>query len=108
MSVFDRVKDLCDLKGISVSQMEKEIGISQGAAYKWKKSSPSQKMFEKLSVFFNVSIDYLMTGEEKEKREIPNIDWSTEHGLLIEMYSKINKEQKAAVFNLIRSMLSEN
>lgn len=65
MSIFDRVKKLCDSKGISVSQLEKEIKISQGAAYKWKTSSPSQKMLKKLSDYFNVSTDYLIDGKEK-------------------------------------------
>ena len=64
MTVFDRIKNLCELKGISISQLEERIEISSGAAYKWKTSSPSQKMFQKLSSFFDVSTDYLMTGEE--------------------------------------------
>ncbi len=103
MNIFDRVKTLCEAKGISVSQMEKEIGISQGAAYKWKVSSPSKKMFEKLSVFFNVSIDYLMTGAESDQKSYPTMEWSDEHLELIEMYDSLKKEQKAAVLNLLRS-----
>ncbi len=103
MSLFDRVKDLCDFKGISVSQMEKEIGISQGAAYKWKISSPSQKMFEKLSNFFNVSVDYLITGEESESKEYPEREWSEEHLELLELFDGLKKEQKSAILNLMRS-----
>ena len=104
MSVFDRVKELCELKGISVSQMEKEIGISQGAAYKWKVSSPSQKMFEKLSNFFNVSVDYLITGEELvqiEKPQIPDYDKDTME--MIRLFSKLNKEQKNSILAMMRS-----
>ena len=74
MTVFDRVKYLCELKGISISQLEEKIEISSGAAYKWKTSSPSQKMFQKLSIFFNVSVDYLMTGKESVNIERAQID----------------------------------
>ena len=56
MTVFDRIKNLCELKGISISQLEERIEISSGAAYKWKTSSPSQKMFQKLSTFFAYSV----------------------------------------------------
>ena len=69
MNLFDRVKLLCKNKGISLSIMEKEIGISAGASYKWKKSSPSMEVLNKLSSYFNVSVDYLTTGKEKEGGE---------------------------------------
>ena len=87
MTVFDRVKYLCELKGISISQLEEKIEISSGAAYKWKTSSPSQKMFQKLSSFFDVSTDYLMTGKELEANEIPPL--MPEQFDLLELYSKL-------------------
>ena len=65
MELLDRVKELCRLKGISQGRMEKEIGISNGASSKWKTSSPSLDILKKLSEYFGVSIDYLMTGKEK-------------------------------------------
>lgn len=101
MTVFDRVKNLCDLMGISISQLEEKIEISSGAAYKWKTSSPSQKMFQKLSAFFDVSIDYLMTGKESEANDIPPL--MPEQFELLELYSRLKKEQKDAVLNLLRS-----
>lgn len=103
MTVFDRVKNLCELKGISISQLEEKIEISSGAAYKWKTSSPSQKMFQKLSSFFDVSTDYLMTGKEAEQKEYPEIEWSEEHLELLELFDGLKKEQKSAVMNLLRS-----
>ena len=101
MTVFDRVKNLCDLMGISISQLEEKIEISSGAAYKWKTSSPSQKMFQKLSAFFDVSIDYLMTGKESESNDSPPL--MPEQFELLELYSKLKDEQKAAIMNLLRS-----
>lgn len=69
MELLDRVKELCRLKGISQGRMEKEIGISNGASSKWKTSSPSLDILKKLSEYFGVSVDYLMTGKEKEGGE---------------------------------------
>lgn len=69
MTLLDRVKMLCKERGISQGKMEKEIGISNGASSKWKNSSPSMEILQKLSIFFNVSVDYLMSGEEKEGKE---------------------------------------
>ena len=42
-----------------------------------------------------------MSGNEKEKPEIPNFE--PEHLELIELYSKLKEEQKSAVINLLRS-----
>lgn len=69
MTLLDRVKMLCKEKGISQGKMEKEIGISNGASSKWKTSSPSMEILQKLSKYFDVSVDYLMNGEEATKKE---------------------------------------
>ena len=77
MELLDRVKELCRLKGISQGRMEKEIGISNGASSKWKTSSPSLDILKKLSEYFGVSVDYLMTGKEKEGGETYYINEET-------------------------------
>lgn len=102
MSILDRIKNLCSIKGITLTKMEKEIGLSQGASYKWKTSSPSMEVLNKLSNFFNVSIDYLTTGEEKEKPDIPT--FAPIQLELIELFSNIKEVQKSAIINLLRSM----
>ena len=43
--------------------MEQDIGISNGASSKWVTSSPSGDVLQKLSSYFNVSINYLVTGK---------------------------------------------
>ena len=65
MDILERIKNLCKINEISLSKLEQKIGLSRGAIYKWKNSSPSMEALEKLSSFFNVSVDYIMTGEEK-------------------------------------------
>ena len=62
MALLDNVKLLCKEKGVSQRKMEKEIGISNGASSKWGSSSPSADILQKLSSYFNVSINYLVTG----------------------------------------------
>lgn len=76
MTLLERIKLLCKEKGVSQGKMEKEIGISNGASSKWKNSSPSMEILQKLSSYFGVSVDYLMTGidenvlSEKDNRDI--------------------------------------
>lgn len=63
MALLDRIKILCKEKGVSQRKMEQDIGISNGASSKWENSSPSIEILQKLSSYFNVSINYLITGE---------------------------------------------
>lgn len=63
MTLLNRIKMLCKDKGVSQRKMEQDIGISNGASSKWENSSPSIEVIQKLSAYFDVSINYLMTGE---------------------------------------------
>lgn len=63
MALLDNVKLLCKEKGVSQRKMEQDIGISNGASSKWGNSSPSADVLQKLSAYFNVSINCLVTGK---------------------------------------------
>lgn len=74
MTLFDRVKRLCDQRGLSLSQLEENLEIGNGSAYKWKKHDPTLKMLKKLSEYFNVSVDYLL-GSENIEHDPKNHTW---------------------------------
>ena len=59
MTLLERVKHLCKEKGVTQGKMEKDIGISNGASSKWKTSSPSMAILQKLADYFSVPIEYL-------------------------------------------------
>ena len=45
MSVLYKIKDLANEKGVSLSELERSIGISNGSISKWEKSSPKADTF---------------------------------------------------------------
>ena len=64
---FDRFKQLCDEKGISIYKAATEIGLNRAAANKWKAGSiPNGQTLTKLADYFGVTNDYLL-GKETEK-----------------------------------------
>ena len=70
MSIYERVENLRKLRGISSQgKLEKELGFSNGSISKWKTSTPNPDRLRKLAEYFNVSVEYLMTGKEKEGGE---------------------------------------
>lgn len=63
-TLLDRIIYLCEEKNITRNKMERDIGISNGASSKWKISSPSIEILQKLAEYFKVSLEYLMVGNE--------------------------------------------
>lgn len=65
MTVFDRIKELADKQGISVSKVAIDLGFSENLFYQWKKASPKSDRLEKVADYFNVSVDYLLGRTDK-------------------------------------------
>ena len=66
MTVFDRIKELSEKRGISVQKAATEIGFSENLFYQWKTSSPKSDRLQKVADYFNVSTDYLLGRTESE------------------------------------------
>ena len=98
MNLKERIKTLCKEKGITVNKLEKTLGFGTGYVAKLENSTPNTAKIQLIADYFNISVDYLMTGE---KPEIPGFE--PEHLELIELYSKLKTEQKSAILNLLRS-----
>lgn len=69
MTFYKRIETLRKQRNISQGNLEKELGFSNGSISKWKNSSPTPERLKKLADYFNVSVEYLLTGKEKEGGE---------------------------------------
>lgn len=58
--IYKRIAQLCAEKGISISRLERETGISNGTISRWEKSSPTAENLAKVADYFGTSVDYLM------------------------------------------------
>lgn len=58
--IYEKVKDLCTKKNISIYRLEKDLGFSAHIIVKWKKSKPSADKLKKLANYFEVTVDYFL------------------------------------------------
>lgn len=67
-SIFE---ELLQKHGVSTYKVAKETGIAQSVFSSWKNgiSTPKQDKMQKIADYFNVSLEYLMNGIEKEGGE---------------------------------------
>ena len=69
MNVKSRIKSLAMQRGIGLATLDATLGFGNGTIGKWDKFNPSVDKVKKVADYFGVSVDYLLTGEQKEPRE---------------------------------------
>ena len=108
MTFYERLESLRKEAEISQGKLEKELGFSNGLISKWKNSVPSHDKLKKLADYFGVSIDYLMTGEEKKKAERPKELYTKEDLELLALIKKLNEKQRNLIVETIKSFAPQN
>ena len=58
--LYDRIKEICNEKGISVRSVEREARLSNGAISKWNDASPTVDKLYAVSKVLKVKMDKLM------------------------------------------------
>ena len=59
-TTFDRVKELSQKRGISLSKLEETLGLGKNSLYALKRNQPSAERLQEIADYFNVSTDYLL------------------------------------------------
>lgn len=68
MSIFnDRIDNLLKENGKTKKELAEYVGISPQSFYDWKTRNtiPAADIAVKIAIFLNTSVEYLVTGEEK-------------------------------------------
>lgn len=72
--LYKRIEILCNNRGVTITAMCKESGASRASLTdlkKGRKQGLSAETLSKIATYFEVSIDYLLTGEETKKAPTP-------------------------------------
>lgn len=66
--IFER---LCEEKGVTAYRVCKSTGITTATISNWKagRYTPKQEKMQKIADYFGVSLEYLMTGKDADKKE---------------------------------------
>lgn len=85
--MYKNFAELLDRNNIKTNEVAKATNIPASTFTDWKKgkSSPKQEKLQKIADYFGVSIEYLMTGKERES------NFTDENAHLV---AKIRRESK--------------
>lgn len=67
MTVFERVKKLCDERKISINDLENSLGYSKNTLYRLKTQTPGADKLKAIADHFDVSTDYLLGRTDKKR-----------------------------------------
>lgn len=59
-SLFEKIKELCQKRGISINSLEQTLGYSRNTIYSMKSKKPNAERLQEIADYFNVSTDYLL------------------------------------------------
>lgn len=59
--IYDKIKEICEKKGISVASIEKEAGLSNGTIRKWNKSSPTVDSLKAVANVLKIRVEKLIS-----------------------------------------------
>lgn len=65
MNLKNKVKILCEQRGISIRKLEKDLDIANGSVNKWDKVMPSGDKIMALSSYFGVEPNYFFTDDDE-------------------------------------------
>lgn len=110
--VFDNFVRLCEQKGVKPSRALTEAGVPKSAYSYWRTEAssgndakPTNQNAVKLAQYFNVTVDYLLTGNQKEnppQQPQSEVDAAVER--IRRKLESMPKEQREALMNLIEKM----
>ena len=58
--LFEKIKELCQKRGISINSLEETLGYSRNTIYSIKSKKPNAERLQEIADYFNVSTDYLL------------------------------------------------
>lgn len=74
MSTYEIIQKLCKEHGIALTALEKELGFGRGSLGKLKNGGTSAARLQKVADYFGVSINYLISGEDKKEIQLQQKD----------------------------------
>ena len=105
--MYEIFVDLLQKNNLTPYQFSKKAGVPQSSLSDWKcgKSTPKQDKLKKIADFFGVSVDYLMTGEEKEKTPPVGEVLTEGEQMLIDLFRKVPEDKQQMVLGMIKAAL---
>lgn len=105
---YNKFVQLCQENGISPSKAATLIGFNRSSVSMWKAQgyTPRREILVKIANYFNVSVDYLLGEEDKNKKTTDNDGLTDAEKELLKLFNAVPENQRQLVLQMIRAAIS--
>lgn len=105
MNSVEKVKAICKEKKIPISKLERDLGFGNGYVGQLKKGSFPDDRLLAIANYLNVTTDYLMGSEQKEKSPTPEgMELDAETIQLREIWDSADQEERKALLAMAKML----
>lgn len=104
MDTFTRLQDICKANGTTPTALCKIITGSSGNLATWKKGNIRADYLQKIADYFNVSVDYLLTGQ----KETPTAEGDERKTELMKLFSMLDDAGQDALIAIAQQMKKQD
>ena len=104
---WENFVNLCNSVGKSPNGIAKDINVSSGAITSWKKGKvPHHSTLLKIANYFNVSVDYLLTGNNEPPADADEADNDISKEIMQKL-PQLNDSDQETILRYINLMIME-
>ena len=106
LNIYENIKKLCKIKGMTISSLESAANLSNGAISKWKNKMPQADNLYNVAKILGTSIEFILTGSlENSQENRESAKYSNDDLSLIEKYRKLDDCEKQIILGKISEMI---
>lgn len=65
--LVENIRCLCRERGVSIQQLERELGFGNGTIRRWGENAPSVDKVKAVADYFGVTVDELLTDHDTDE-----------------------------------------
>lgn len=100
--MFEQIKKLCEIKGISIKQLERELGFGNGSLVKAK--SIKAERLKLIADYFGVSIADFDNDNRIHSLAVKTV----EHEMIFDKFDRLDETDKQTILLMMDSMLQND
>lgn len=107
-TLYNRIIDLCNEKGVSGSRMCLDLGLSKSTLSDIKggrKKGVSTATAQKIASYFGVTVGYLLGEEEKEEKPTDTDGLSEKRKALIDFAMSVPDDKAEMILRVMKSIV---
>lgn len=102
---YEKIKELADKRGISLTKLEEDLGYSRNTIYKLKSQKPNAERISEIADYFHVSTDYLLGRINNPSVEEIELD-DLENRIMLFDGKPLSDDDKKAIKGIIEGYLN--